>query len=395
MSVAQVRRAPHLFFYLRDGQFLDVPALLRGVARLSTVSQVWAISMLAGEEYPVSLEEIEILVDVPADRWTAIDLVRGDPDVLLRFAQQGILISDDPGEPFATFRRRHDALSSTDWNVYAALYHAMKKWQDLDLRATSDGPLTATLAIDRYLEAHGTLPAHFYSPEDDADMHALPRGQKEGDLYRTLLARRTVRVLDCEATLSVDDLGTILRYTFGCHGYVPIRGGGWILKKTSPSGGSLHPIEAYPLIRRVSGVEPGLYHYDVERHGLKLMRSTSEEEAARLAHLYAAGQPYARDAEALIVLTARFPRSFWKYANHEKAYGVILMDAGHLSQTFYLVCTDLGLGPFVTAAINDRNIEEALGIDGFSEGAIAVLGVGQPMKGKAGSDPAFRPWKPL
>ncbi len=213
-------------------------------------------------------------------------------------------------------------------------------------------------------------------------MHALPRGQKEGDLYRTLLARRTVRVLDCEATLSVDDLGTILRYTFGCHGYVPIRGGGWILKKTSPSGGSLHPIEAYPLIRRVSGDEPGLYHYNVERHGLELMRSTIEEEATRLADLFAAGQSYACDAEALIVMTARFPRSFWKYANHEKAYGVILMDAGHLSKTLYLVCTDLGLGPFVTAAINDRNIEEALGIDGFSEGAIAVLGVGAANEGK-------------
>jgi putative peptide maturation dehydrogenase len=347
--------------------------------------------MLAGEEYPLSPEELQILFEIPSDRWSEVDDVRGDPHVLLRFAQQGILICDDPREPLATFRRRHEALSSTDWNLYAALYHAMRKWQDLDLGGSQRA---ARQAINRYVEVHGALPPSFHSPTWTEAVYPLPRREKDGELYRALLARRTVRTLDGEATLTADQFGTILRYVFGCHGYAPIHGGTWILKKTSPSGGSLHPVEAYPLIRRVGGIEPGLYHYNPERHELERLRSMSEEEASRLASVFCAGQPYAQEAAVLIALTARFSRSFWKYPNHEKAYSVILMDAGHLSQTFYLVCTNLELGPFVTAAINDRNIEEALGLDGFSEGVIAVLGAGQPGEGKAGLDPIFQPWEP-
>jgi nitroreductase len=57
------------------------------------------------------------------------------------------------------------------------------------------------------------------------------------------------------------------------------------------------------------------------------------------------------------------------------------MDAAHLSQTFYLVATELGLGPFVTAAINGSDIEEDLGLDGVSEGAIAICGCGVPARG--------------
>ena len=65
------------------------------------------------------------------------------------------------------------------------------------------------------------------------------------------------------------------------------------------------------------------------------------------------GFRYFAESQALFVMTARFARSYWKYQRHAKAYAVVLMDAAHLSQTFYLLCADLGLGAFVTAAINN------------------------------------------
>jgi nitroreductase len=70
------------------------------------------------------------------------------------------------------------------------------------------------------------------------------------------------------------------------------------------------------------------------------------------------------------------------------------MDAAHLSQTFYLVCADLGLGAFVTAAINGANIEERLGLDGFGEGALAVCGCGVPAGGASPLEPEFLPYIP-
>jgi nitroreductase len=57
------------------------------------------------------------------------------------------------------------------------------------------------------------------------------------------------------------------------------------------------------------------------------------------------------------------------------------MDAGHLSQTLYLLCTHLGLGAFFTGAVNDMNIEEMLGLDPLQEGVIGISGCGRPLQG--------------
>ena len=55
---------------------------------------------------------------------------------------------------------------------------------------------------------------------------------------------------------------------------------------------------------------------------------------------------------------------------------MVHLDVGHLSQTMYLSATDLGLGCFVTAAISDRAVEEALALPALREGPIAIVGFG-------------------
>jgi nitroreductase len=59
----------------------------------------------------------------------------------------------------------------------------------------------------------------------------------------------------------------------------------------------------------------------------------------------------------------RFGRTFWKYRNHPKAYRVTILDVGHLSQTLFLSATELGLGAYITAAINEVDIEQRVGLD--------------------------------
>jgi SagB-type dehydrogenase family enzyme len=93
-------------------------------------------------------------------------------------------------------------------------------------------------------------------------------------------------------------------------------------------------------------------------------------------------------------MTSRFYRNYWKYRRHEKAYSVLLMDAAHLSQTFYLICTDLGLGAFVTAAINNNNIEKRLGLDGYSEGAVLICGCGKSAGKNLDLEPEYNPYLP-
>ena len=136
------------------------------------------------------------------------------------------------------------------------------------------------------------------------------------------------------------------------------------------------PIEAYTLVRNVEGVAPGIYHYNIEQNTLDCLYEVTPEKAGSLIDTFTVGQSFYRDASVLIVMTARFYRNFWKYSKHSKAYKVLLMDAAHLSQTLYLVCTSLNLGAFITAAINDDEIEKALRIDGVEEGVLCVSGLG-------------------
>jgi SagB-type dehydrogenase family enzyme len=79
----------------------------------------------------------------------------------------------------------------------------------------------------------------------------------------------------------------------------------------------------------------------------------------------------------LFLMTAVFPRTMWKY-HHARAYRVVLLNAGHLCQTFCLVATWLGLAPFCTAALKDTLIEKDLGIDGIRESVLYVAEVGVP-----------------
>ena len=70
------------------------------------------------------------------------------------------------------------------------------------------------------------------------------------------------------------------------------------------------------------------------------------------------------------------------------------MDAAHLSQTLYLVAAERGLGSFITAAVNNADIDVALDLDGVHEGAIAVCGFGKPADQPSPFDPAFVPFVP-
>jgi SagB-type dehydrogenase family enzyme len=106
------------------------------------------------------------------------------------------------------------------------------------------------------------------------------------------------------------------------------------------------------------------------------------------------GQTYFGSAHVLVFMAARFERNHWKYHAHDKAYPAILMDAAHLSQTLYLVAAELGLGAFVTAAVNTVDVDERLGLDGYREGSLAICGFGPPAAEPSPFDPAFVPYVP-
>jgi SagB-type dehydrogenase family enzyme len=172
--------------------------------------------------------------------------------------------------------------------------------------------------------------------------------------------------------VSRDNLSQILKLTFGIHGWVDVPGIGRAAIKTSPSGGDLHPIEAYVLAQRVKGVKPGFYHYNAARHELEWIRKSVRR---RVLERNLGGQWWFAHAAFLVVMTAVSGRTRWKY-EYPRAYRALLLEAGHLGQTFCLTATWLGLAPFSTLAMKDTKWEEWLAIDGVKESVMYVVGAG-------------------
>jgi SagB-type dehydrogenase family enzyme len=128
---------------------------------------------------------------------------------------------------------------------------------------------------------------------------------------------------------------------------------------------------------RVKGLDRGLYHYNAGNHRLELLHAGAT--AAR-ACSYLNGQWWFGGAAALVLMTAVFARPQWKYPA-SRAYRIVLIDAGHVCQTFCLAATWLGLAPFCTMALADSKIEYDLKIDGVTESIIYAAGVGMRPKG--------------
>jgi len=209
----------------------------------------------------------------------------------------------------------------------------------------------------------------------------LPPAAK-GEFPEVLLARRTWRNFSSKP-LSFADLSTLLGLTWGVQSWLKSRRLGRYALKTSPSGGALHPIEAYVLAPGVSGLPPGLYHYAADTHQLELIRKGA---SAGQVEEYLATQWWFRSAAALVFMTAVFPRTQWKY-QCPRAYRVVLTEAGHFCQTFCLVATWLKLAPFCTLALADSLIEHAIRVDGVNESVLYAAGVGVP--------PENQEWTPM
>jgi SagB-type dehydrogenase family enzyme len=199
----------------------------------------------------------------------------------------------------------------------------------------------------------------------------LPQRSYNGEFPLVLQGRRTWRRFGREP-ISKEIVARLLYLSFGVQGWLRVPEGGRFAQKTSPSGGALHPAEAYMLVQNVLSIPRGVYHYDAVAHRLQeIRRGATPAEIQKLL----AGQWWFRDAAFVVFLTAVFHRTQWKY-DYPRAYRAVLAEAGHLCQTFCLTATWLGLAPFCTMAFADTRIEQTLRLDGISESVLYAMGAG-------------------
>jgi SagB-type dehydrogenase family enzyme len=216
----------------------------------------------------------------------------------------------------------------------------------------------------------------------------LPRPAARGGFPQILRARRTWRRFGSRP-VALRELSTLLHLTSGVQQWVTARGEGRVAFKTSPSGGARHPVEVYLVARRVRSLTPGVYHYAAADHALERIAHAG---ALPPFQTFLPAQWWYDDAAAVMFFTAVFERTQWRYAG-PRAYRAVLLEAGHVCQTFCLTATWLGLAPFCTMALADDAIERTLGIDGVSEGVLYAAGVGTRPSGWRTRQPGAMPAK--
>lgn len=260
-----------------------------------------------------------------------------------------------------------------DWGEEARFFHFATK--NAEYRIGRDEEESMRFRRETTEAAGGPPPAIFKTYPDVPRIYLsrtfLPLREEFGSVLRR---RRTHRKFT-GAQVDEATLSTLLFYTFSPMLFCDADVFGTLPMKTSPSGGARHELEGYVVALEVNGVPPGLYHYNAESHALELL-STDVNRAMLERLTY--GIPMPSASAFVCIVTAVFPRTMYKY-HHPGNYRVTLLGAGHLGQTFALAATALSLGAWQTIMFRDNELERFLGIDGYTEGALYLLGAGYPV----------------
>ena len=367
-----LRRCAVLWLEPRELAHFDLDALMAG--ETGVVSRMQWFAHAPQLDAPVAVDDRDALllgslspldwVDAtPLRQMHGVSRVR----VLLR---AGLLVGR--GKAWQAQRASDDRFREQHWHPAAAVSHSASRWQGMDsVRELVDEGMDTSEGMREQLGA----PPPTQAERGDAGAAIELQRVARTEFDELLDARNSCRNFDTTSVLPLEQFARILERVFGARGQAHAAEDFDVLKKTSPSGGALHPTEAYLIIQRVEGIAPGLYHYRSMDHALQPLPA-SDAGLADFATLAVAGQHWFGDAHVLVILAPRFARNFWKYHNHAKAYRVCILDVGHLSQTLFLSATEQGLGAFITAAINEVDIERAFGLTGHVDGPLAVCGFG-------------------
>jgi SagB-type dehydrogenase family enzyme len=362
---SRFRRSPHLVGYWREAELrLDQHA--RGTR--SVVSPAVVTLLHAFDRWRTVAEVCTRVPEISPDEIAAL---------VPRLLARGLIVEEgrppDPADEAAD--------TWAPWNPAAGFFHQATRdvayWpraratEYLRARAAHDPPPPPVLRLTRPGRAVVPLP--------------MPgrrgRGHESG-ISTVLRARRTWRRFG-PGRVTLDEASTLLGLTWGVQAWVEITGFGRMPLKTAPSGGARHSVEAFVAVRRVTGVAPGLYHYDAESHALvQLQRGLP---AAALAGCFPE-QAWMGRAPLVVFMAAIFGRAQWRYP-FPRAYRTLLAETGHHGQSFCLLATALDLAPFCTMAFADSHVERMLGLDGYRAGVLYAVGAGRRPRGAA-----WAPW---
>ncbi len=190
----------------------------------------------------------------------------------------------------------------------------------------------------------------------------LPAPDTDGDrsLEAILASRRSSREFS-EKKLSRATIGQL---AWATQGVTSPEGG-----RTSPSAGSLYPLELY-----VATVD-GIFRYVPGDHALELL---DDRNLRAEIHAACKSQQVIRDAAAVFVLSAIYARTNEVYKGG-RAPVFVHVEAGHAAQNFLLQAAALGLAACPIGGFDSKKLQQIMGM-GKGEYALYALPVGHPQE---------------
>lgn len=264
-------------------------------------------------------------------------------------------------------------LARRSWSAHELWFHRRSSYGDRVRSWAEFGPT-------RWAAPHfPPLPAR--KPEVGEQAIALPAVDLQAlrSHDTSLVAAMEDRVSQRDFTdtdpITVSQIGELL-YRCARTRTVRTQGGEEFPSRPYPSGGSLYELEIYPVVRRVAGLAPGMYHYDSFDHALRPVPETDRTAIDRLLQPAALTLTNGQLPQVLLVLAARTGRIMWTY--EQIPYAVALKHVGVLTQNIYLVATALGLGAVAQGYVDTTAFAAATGNDELDECALGSVVLGTP-----------------
>ena len=121
----------------------------------------------------------------------------------------------------------------------------------------------------------------------------------------------------------------------------------------------------------MSGVTPGIYHYNILNHSLERLLGadalSSFDETLRY--------PWAKDAAVVFIITAVWNRNFIKYGDF--GYNTVLIETGHMIQNLLLVSESLDIRYCPLVGFSNKNINTILDIYEDDESSLYITAIGK------------------
>jgi SagB-type dehydrogenase family enzyme len=183
-------------------------------------------------------------------------------------------------------------------------------------------------------------------------------------------ARRSTRDFK-DRELALDRVSVLLFAAQGCrHGED---------KRVVPSAGARYPLELTLAVRRVEALQPGLYRYSVDRHGLDAVETNGDPLPKIAAATFEA--PWVANAAAVLHISAVFERTTAPYADQPpvgRAERYVWLEAGHAAQNAALAAAALQLATVFIGGFDDEAMARAVQSPN-TERSIGVMPLGFPL----------------